>query len=143
MSTRSGSKSETPAWAVDLKTDIADVKKDLTSLINTELAKSVKSINNSICALSGKVEDLEVKQSNQEAAISVLSHENKLLSDIITQLEIRSMRCNIIISGLPEQVHESEAQLRACVSSLLLHELEIQRLRNHGLSPTTPNPQAT
>ena len=96
----------------------ADIEKDIV--------KSLSTVTSSIDKLEHRSSCLEVKTTKHDILIDQMRQEQTELSDKVLKLECRSMRENLIFSGLEESQEEDEDTLRSTLTSLIENKLNVE-----------------
>jgi hypothetical protein len=120
------------------------MQNDLKINMEETTAKQTVTLKKTIQKVEDRITRVEERSSIHDAITKHLRDEHADLADRVTKLECQSMNCNIILSGIPEQDEENEANLKMSLMTLFHDELELSsnditichRLRRQMIKPS-------
>jgi uncharacterized coiled-coil protein SlyX len=107
-----------PSW-------VAGFKEEMRLVMQKTLDDSLLAIQTSLNLIDSKMAQLEVRSDNQAAVINQIRDDQYALEARISKLECRSMRENLIFSGIPEVDDEDVVALTKSIMSIITDVLEI------------------
>jgi hypothetical protein len=107
-----------PSW-------VAGFKEEMRLVMQKTLDDSLLAIQTSLNLIDSKTAQLEVRSDNQAAVINQIRDDQYALEARISKLECRSMRENLIFSGIPEVDDEDVVALTKSIMSIITDVLEI------------------
>jgi hypothetical protein len=114
--------SETPAWAIENKKQFKD---EMKVMMKEVLDDSLLAIKTSVDSIGIRTTHLESAHSDHLAMVDHMRDEHADLVDRVTKLECRSMRENLIFSGIPEEAGEDQDSLKESLMEIITGVLEI------------------
>ena len=135
---KTNAESETPAWAIEFKKQF---KEEMKVMMKEVLDDSLLAIKTSVDSIGIRTSNLESAHSDHSAILDHMRDEHADLADRVTNLECRSMRENLIFSGIPEEAGEDQNSLKESLNAIITGVLDIAEdaidiITCHRLRPT-------
>ncbi len=108
--------SEAPTWMVNY---MQKFKEELFRELDDNIQKSVD------VAVTKATTIINNREAANTAMITVMKQQNRTILERMIQMEARSMRDNLQISGLPDDTGETPATLRDSIKRILTDDLEL------------------
>jgi len=125
---------ELPAWVKGFQAALLEsiqnmIDKSSIQLrkdIDADMQKAIDNLQESIKPVEAKTNELTATTKDQELKIVKLQQNQQDMAERLIDVECRMMRNNLIFTGLPEEVGETNNMIQNMLQDLFTHELKLE-----------------
>ena len=135
------------SWEAGMLEKIQDMIDTGINRLNIDIQKklnaSVTELHDNDTALSNKLDSMQIMLKDKDLSLKIIQKRQNDLTERVINMEMRSMRNNLLFSGIPEADGENEADIRYKLGDLIkymhIQNPDIQITRCHRIGYKRPH----